>query len=164
MDEEHNQNTQTPSDDTVTDVASTETEQQPETNAAVTLVSLERLILGYLAQLEGQEAEYKKIKEMLDNIFNNNPEYQELTEKAKEVSKEKGSIKRQIMQQPDAKELGDKIRVSKEELKEMKDNLSNYLQQYAQLAGTNQFEDDQGQVREIIYIAKLVKRSEKFRT
>lgn len=133
-------------------------------NQAESLVNLERLIISYLSQVESQESEYRKIREMLENILDNNSDYQAAAETAKEAAKAKASVKRQIMQQTDAKEIAEKLRTAKEELKEMQDNLSDYLQQYARLSGTNQFEDDQGQVREIVYVAKLVKRSEKFRT
>lgn len=136
----------------------------PEANPAETLVSLERLIINHLSQIEAQEAANRKKKEMLENIFANNPQYQEIMEQAKALAKEKGAIKRQLLQAPDARALNAEIKEASAEIKEMRATMSQHLTQYAQLAGTNQFEDDQGEVRQIIYVAKLVKRSEKFRT
>ena len=148
-------------DDTNTHPA---TIDSPEANPAETLVSLERLIITHLAQIEAQEAETRKKKEMLENIFGNNPQYQEVMEQAKAVAKEKAAIRRRLLQAPDARALNVEIKEAVSETKEKRDALSTYLAQYAQAAGTTQFEDDQGQVREIIYVARLVKRSEKFRT
>ena len=49
----------------------------------------------------------------------------------------------------------------KQELKELSGALSNYLQQYQKLADTDQIESEDGEVRQIVYSARLVKISGK---
>ena len=136
----------------------------PQSKEAATLMSLERLIINSIQKIEDRQEALSTKKEMFDGNFNNNKDYQEATEKAKEASQKKSLIKRDIMNNDGILALADKIRDEKKAIKELKDSLSNHLKSYTQLAGTNQFEDDEGQVREIITTAKLVKRSAKFRT
>lgn len=128
------------------------------------LVKLEGLILSYIDQLEELGVEFGERNQMLENLLSNNSEYEEAAVKAKEANKVKSSIKANILKLPENAKLADEVKDLRVRVREMKKNLSDYLQQYAQLAGTNQFEDNQGEVREIVYVAKLVKRSNKFRT
>jgi hypothetical protein len=50
----------------------------------------------------------------------------------------------------------------RQEIKELKGALSNYLQQYQKIADTDQIESEDGEVRQIVYSARLVKLSNKF--
>ena len=50
----------------------------------------------------------------------------------------------------------------RQEIKELKNALSNYLQQYQKIADTDQIESEDGEVRQIVYNAHLVKLSGKF--
>ncbi len=135
-----------------------------DTATAESLIQLEGLILSYLSKIERHKETYSKQKEMLDNILENSQEYKESFKKAKEANKEKNQIKSQLLQDPAASSINDKVKDLRTELKQLTDTLSIHLQKYAQIAATNQFEDDQGQVHEIVYVAKIVKRSSKFRT
>jgi CHASE3 domain sensor protein len=128
------------------------------------LVSLEGLILGYLSKIERHKETYGKHKEMLDNILENSADYKEAFKKAKEAAGEKNQIRSQLLQAPEASSINEKVKEIKSDLKHLQDTLSIYLQQYALNAATNQIEDDQGVVHEIVYAAKIVKRSNKFRT
>jgi hypothetical protein len=144
-------------------------EVQPETvteeaPAGQSLMALERLIINYLSDIERNNNELKKHTEMLDSVLMNDAEYQEAHKKAKEAAKEKAGVKANLMNRPEAAQLGDKVKSMRAELKDKRTSLSAYLQEYAKQAGTTQFEDDEGQVREIVYMAKVVKRSNKFRT
>jgi hypothetical protein len=133
-------------------------------NKAVDLMNIEKLIINYIGDIERVEADLKKEKELLENILENSDDYKKASEAAKEATKEKTRIKSDLLKQPEAAGHAQKVAEVKADIKQMRDNLSKYLQQYGQLAGTNQFEDNDGQVREIVYMAKLVKRSSKFRT
>ena len=46
----------------------------------------------------------------------------------------------------------------KMEIKDMQDLLSGYLEQYQKVSGTNVIETEDGQIREIVPVFKLVKR------
>lgn len=139
-------------------------EQPSSTDPGQSLMALERLIINYLADIERANNELKKQREMLENILMNDAEYKDAHDKAKAAGKEKATVKANILNRPEAKILGDKVAEMRRDLQEKQKNFSAHLQEYAKQAGTNQFEDDEGQVREIVYIAKVVKRSNRFRT
>jgi len=48
-------------------------------------------------------------------------------------------------------------------LKDLQNALSDYLREYQRLSGSNEIEGDDGEVREIVYVAKLVKRTSRFK-
>ena len=49
----------------------------------------------------------------------------------------------------------EKLTELKENLADTKDELSNYIQEYATASGQNYFEAEDGSIQEIVYIAKL---------
>ncbi len=130
-----------------------------DTNDATVLLDLENLIKSHVSGIDKRKEELKKIKEMLNDIFVNNPTYQEHEKLAKEANKVKAATKTQLMKLPNAKELGDKIKITTSEIKETDGALSDYLREYQRMSGSNEIEGDDGQVREIVYVAKLVKKS-----
>lgn len=130
-----------------------------ETNSGQILINMEALIKNHIDAIERLQEEIKKHKEMLDDIFNNDPTYKEHVEKAKEVNKIKQNTRSQILQRPQAKELDEKVKSLKSQMKENKDSLSDYLQEFARLSGLNEIEDNKGEVREIVYVARLVRKS-----
>ncbi len=134
----------------------------PETNSqgeGQVLIELEDLIKNHISSIDNLQGELKKQKEMLDDIFANDPVYQSHLEQAKEATKLKSATKQQILKQPQAKELDDRIKSMKSEVKEQQAALSDYLQEYNRISGVNEIEGEDGEVREIVYVAKLVKRS-----
>ena len=90
----------------------------------------------------------KKLNEMLKSYLENSPEYVEASKLAKTASGKKSSIKQSLLSQPGA-----------DEKKELEESLSYYLSQFQNLSGTNEFEDENGDLKQIVYVAKLVKRS-----
>src|SRR3989344_4853226 len=81
---------------------------------------------------------------------------------SKEAVKVKQGTKAQILRQPQAGELDKKVKELKADLKENRSSLSDYLQEYARLSGVNEIEGDDGEVREIVYDARLIKKSSIF--
>ena len=128
-------------------------------NSGQILINMEAMIKNYIADIDRVNTEAKKLKEMLDDIFANDPTYQQHAEAAKEASKKKAQTRAEILKRPQAKELDDRIRTLKSEVKENQGALSDYLQEYARMAGVNEIEGEDGEVREIVYTAKLVKKS-----
>jgi hypothetical protein len=123
------------------------------------LFNMEGLIKNHMAAIDKLQEELRKNKEMLDDIFNNDPTFKDHSDKAKEAAKIKQNTKAQILKQPQARELDEKVRSIKSQMKENQDSLSDYLQEYARMAGVNEIEGDDGEVREIVYSAKLVRKS-----
>lgn len=129
-----------------------------EENNVDTLLSLSGLIKTSLDTIKTLKEEYSQVKEMLESFLENDPEYAEVVIKAKTVAKEKASVKNRIIKQPEAADLENKVNDFKTRLRDLNKNLSSYLADYGRLSNSNQFEDNEGVVRDIVYTAKLVKR------
>lgn len=162
------QSTQTDSnkantDTTETQVTESEIIAPAEGGQGQILVSLESMIKSHLAGIDRLQADAKKYKSMLDDIFVNDPTFQEHDKKAKEATKVKQQTRGEILKRPQAKELAEKVKAIKSEAKEMQDALSDYLQEYQRMSGVNEIESDDGEVREIVFTAKLVRRGSNYK-
>lgn len=129
-------------------------------NAEVTvLLDLENLIKSHISGIDKRRAELRKQKEMLTDIFNNDATYREMDEKVKAANKAKAEVRVQLARQPNAMGLNEKVKNLSQEIKEMEGAMSDYLREYQRLSGSNEIETDEGDIREIIYIAKLIRKS-----
>lgn len=136
--------------------------EKPGSGSADIIINMEGLIKSHISQIDKLSEEAKKLKEMLDDIFENDPTFNEHSEKAKEAAKLKQKTKGEILKRPQAADLNEKIKSLKSQIKENQSSLSDYLQEYARLSGVNEIEGEDGEVREIVYTAKLIKKA--FRT
>lgn len=121
------------------------------------MLGLEELIRTNIAKIERLRAEYKRQNEMLESVLMGDMTYREHAEKAKEANKVKLATKGEIMKRPDVKPVAEKVKELKAEIKDAQESLSQYLPEYNRVSGQNQIEDSEGQIREIRYVAKLVK-------
>jgi hypothetical protein len=96
---------------------------------------------------------------MLTDIFNNDATYREMDEKVKAANKDKAEVRVRLARQPNAMGLNEKVKNLSLEIKEMEGAMSDYLREYQRLSGSNEIETDEGDIREIIYIAKLIRKS-----
>ncbi len=136
----------------------TQVTPQPQTQAEL-VVSLTNLINSNLTEISNIEKEIAKHKEMVDNVLENDATYKDHAEKAKEAARVKGNTKKEIFKRPDVKHVVEKLNELKENLADTKDELSNYIQEYAQTSGQNYFEAEDGTIQEIVYVAKLRKKA-----
>lgn len=125
------------------------------------LTTITNLIQSYIGNLDRASKELKAHKQMLLDSFANDPTYREHDEKVKEAVKVRTATKQQILKQPTLAELSAKVKEMAEGVKGMKEALSGYLQDYAKMTGSREFEDSEGELREIVYTAKLVKAAQK---
>jgi predicted RNase H-like nuclease (RuvC/YqgF family) len=132
--------------------------QQPPEDSAQVIISLESMIKQHIAALGKLNEEFRKHKEMLDDIFASDETYQKHLEAAKEATKVKMATKTQILKRPQAADLDKKVKELKAELKENQASLSDYLGEYQRLSGVNEIESDDGEVHEIVFSAKLIRR------
>ena len=109
------------------------------------------------------DEELKKLKEMLSDMFSNDSTYQEHDKAVKEATKIRTKTKLELLKQPAAGQLNNKIKELSSDLKDLQNALSDYLREYQRLSGSNEIEGDDGEVREIVYVARLVKRSSRFK-
>lgn len=132
---------------------------EPATGSeAETLINVERLIQTHLEQLENLKAEAKKYAEMLSDILINSGVYAEHEQAAKEAIKTKNITKKDLLKDPGAQEIAQKVKSFKSEMKEHQASLSYFLAEYAKQTGSSTFEDINGEIRDIVYVAKLVKK------
>lgn len=96
---------------------------------------------------------------MLDDMLNSDDEYLQANDAAKKTSKIKTQAKSKVMQQSAAKTIVDKIKDYQMQIKELKVALSDYLAQYVTLSGTNTLTAPDGAIWEIIYSARLNKKT-----
>lgn len=130
-----------------------------QTSDAIVITNLQNLIYETLSKIDKLTEEVKPLDEMVSNVLENDEIYRKHVEEAKEANKVKNATKAEIMKRPDVSNIYSKIKEKKSEYKEAKESLSEYLQEYSRLTGQRQFETPEGVVQEIVYTAKLVKRS-----
>jgi len=128
-------------------------------NGATILLELEATIKNHISLIDKNKAELKKQREMLESALLNDETYRLHTEEAKKAAKTKALTKYQIMQLPANKGLADKVKDLASQTRELDGALSDYLREYMRMSGTNEIETDEGEVREIIYVAKLVRKT-----
>lgn len=134
-----------------------------DANQEVTsLFTVENLIKTHVSHIESVKLELHKHAEMMNDVLNNDEGYKKAADEVKELTKKKTEAKQNVLKSPANASLNQKIKDMKQELKELNIALSNYLQQYQKLADTDQIESEDGEVRQIVYSARLVKLSGKF--
>ncbi len=121
-----------------------------------TLTNLASLINGHLAGLDREKENLGKLSEMLNDILANDPGYKEANDKAKEIIKEKGKAKVNVLAQTHPHDLAFKIKDSRLEIKQLSLELSNFLTEYQKVTGSNEFEGEDGEMRQIVTTARIV--------
>jgi hypothetical protein len=129
----------------------------PNTPLISEKVDLTSLINGHLERINQLKEELGKLRDMLDGIFASDSTFQMHSSAAKEAAKIRNETKRQILKLPQAADLAARILSLRSQIKERNQELSDYLQDYSRMSGASSFETPDGQVRQIIYVAKLVK-------
>lgn len=132
-----------------------------DSDQASVLVSLGELIKSHIQSLDRLRSELKEQKQMMEDGFINNEAYRQTAEEAKEAAKKKGEVRHQITQQPGVQVIHQKVKSLSLDVKEKQMALSDYLLEYQRMAGVNEVEGYDGEVREIVNQAKLVKKSSK---
>ncbi len=128
-------------------------------NAATVLLELETTIKNHIADIDRRKSELKKQREMLESALGNDETYRTHNDAAKAAAKVKAKTKFQILQLPENKQLAEKVHELAAEAKELDGALSDYLREYQRMSGSSEIETADGEVREIVYVAKLVKKS-----
>ena len=136
-------------------------EKSQSDNQATVLVSLEEMIKKYITRFDQLKVDAKKQREMYDDSFLSNPTFIENTEKAKTAAKDLLVTKKNIASQPSVIQISLKLKSMRDEIKEIEQSLSDYLQEYQRLTGANEIEGEDGKLRDIVNTAKLVVRSAK---
>lgn len=128
-------------------------------NDAVLLVKIEEMIKTHISQIDKLAEDISKHKDIVDDIFINNETYQQHDKAAKDAAQIKSKTKAEIMKMPSVLDMVNKLKTLKSEKVELSEGLSDYLREYQRLSGSNEIEGEDGQVRQIVYKASLVKKS-----
>lgn len=137
---------------------STAASDNSDSNAAI-VTNMEGMIKTQISAIDRLKAEIEKLQGLLNDIFENDSTYKTHTEQAKEAARIKAATKQQILKQPQAADLDNKIKTFKSELKETQASLSDYLAEFQRMSGISEIEGEDGEMRTIVYTAKLVKAS-----
>lgn len=149
-------------DDTeIVDAEIVSSETKDSDDQSTILLSLDEMIKTYISSLDRMRDEQKKLREMIADGCNNDASYKEADTKAKEAAKVKSAAKQQVMNKPGVMEIANKLKSVNSEIKEKQVSLSDYLLEYQRLSGANQFEIGNGEILEIIQVAKVVKKFSK---
>mgnify|MGYP000851861799 CR=1 FL=1 len=138
---------------------SLEEEQSQQMKEAETLLSIESTIKERIVKLEQLKEDMKPHKEMLQSYLENDPVYREHDKMAKDASKQKSATKKQLLNATAGKAIVDKIEAVKTELADVQEGLSYYLREYQRMTGANEIEGADGELRQIVYSAKLVRKT-----
>lgn len=121
------------------------------------ITSITNLVQTYIGTVERLKNELKESRGMLEDTFANDARYIEVNEKAKAVAKEKKQIKAELLKNPQAMALSQKVKDLATELKEAHQMLSGYLGDYQRLTAATEIEDSEGRVMQIVVQTKLVR-------
>lgn len=119
------------------------------------ILAITKIVRTQISAVNRAQKELTNYKDLVADALAVNPNYQEAEKEAKEASKIKADVKRQILEEAKLSETVAKIKELTGHLKETKASLSDYLMEYRRLSGSNQLESENGETVEIVYVAKL---------
>ncbi len=122
------------------------------------VIRLEGLIKNHISQIDKLRIELSEQKAMLADTFEGDTTYKEHAEAAKAAAKVKSATKAEILKRPAVATLAEKVKSLSSQMKELQTALSDYLGEFNRLSGITEIEGEDGELREIVYVAKLVKK------
>jgi len=140
--------------------AETTTGKTAADDQAQILLSLEEMIKANIASTDRLSEEKKKITESLADAFNNDANYKKASDAVKDATKARNVIRSQITGRTGIIDLANKAKSLNAEIREKKQSLSDYLLEYQRMAtDVNEIEGYDGEVREIVHVAKVIKKA-----
>ena len=131
---------------------------EPNSNVS-TLLEIEKAVKMKITALERLKEEAKPIREMLESTLQANLEYAEVLAAASEAAKKKSAKKKELLNNEAGKKIVQKLNELKSAIKENQESLSYFLQEYSRLTGAKEIEGEDGELRQIVYVAKLVRKT-----
>lgn len=123
------------------------------------IVELTALINRYESDMKKMRDNLKIQSGMLRDAVEGDAGFHELDVQSKDLQKKKNEIKQKTMKTQAMEAVVAKIEEYKSEMKDAKEMLSGYLEEYQRVAGTNIIEGENGEIKEIIPQYRLVKRN-----
>lgn len=119
------------------------------------LLRLEEMIKNNRKIIEKTREELSEQRQMLKDTFENDPVYIEHNEEVKKATKVRSGTKAQILKKADVATLAEKVKSLQSQMRESAEALSDYLREYQRVSGLTTIEGEDGEVLEIVYVAKL---------
>lgn len=132
---------------------------QTQPQGAMTIVELTTIINRYEGDMKKMRDNLKIQSGMLRDAVEGDAGYHELDVQSKDLQKKKNEIKQKVMKTPAMEAVVAKIDEYRGEMKDAREMLSGYLEEYQRVAGTNIIEGENGEIREIVPQYRLVKRN-----
>lgn len=126
---------------------------------SMTIVELTTLINRYEGDMKKMRDNLKIQSGMLRDAVEGDAGYHELDVQSKDLQKKKTEIKQKVMKTAAMEAVVAKMEEYKSEIKDAKEMLSGYLEEYQRVAGTNIIEGENGEIKEIVPQYRLVKRN-----
>ncbi len=122
---------------------------------AQTLNSLQQLVEAKAKKLMVLKDQMKKKRQMIKDVFENDTQLAEVTEKKEEVYQAHKARKAELRDTPEVKELKVDLRELKDQQKDLEESLSNHLISYHQLTNSTSFDTSEGDQWEFKIKAKV---------
>lgn len=135
---------------------------EDEPQVASQLLNLESTIKTYIKSLASLRAEMREKNSQLEDSCNNDTRYFQEDEKVKEATRVKTEVRESILKQPGLINTSNEIKEIRQKIKDQIVALEKYLQQFLDLAKTNQIVTDDGEIHEIVVKRVLKKKSSKY--
>lgn len=123
--------------------------------------SVKNLVTRKTIQADELNTKISELNESLKNILVNDQELSQSEEDAKKAKKAAVSRKATLMNSPEAMSIKVKLQEAKEDLKDIEDALSTQLLTLYQITGVQEFETEEGEVREFVIKAKVKAKKRK---
>lgn len=135
-----------------------EIDSEADQDKANLILQLEGLIKNHVSQLARLRTELSEAKAMLSDSFENDTTYREHADAAKEANKIKSRTKAEILKRPEVATVAEKVHDLLSQVKELDGALSDYLREFNQQSGITEIEVEDGELMQIVYVAKLVRK------
>lgn len=122
---------------------------------------LEEMVKNHIAGIDKIKKELGEHRDMLKASFENDPTYLEHDQEAKKAAKVKAKTKSEILKRPGVAQISEKVKSLSQELRELNSALSDYLSEFQRASGLNEIEGEDGEIREIVFVAKLAPKAQK---
>lgn len=113
------------------------------------------IIQRQMAEIDRLKDEKKNLRESLNNLLENNADYNEKNELKKSAAREAKLAKDKVLTTPEATGIVVKMDDVTAAIKELQESLSNNLMVYHTKTGSRSFEDAEGNERTIVYTYKV---------
>jgi hypothetical protein len=100
--------------------------------------------------------EMRKLKSHYQESLENDPEYQEVQEKAKAFKSEVKSTQEKVKSKPTLRNMDDKVKEIRDEISDHREMLAQEFADYYKETGNLKFTDNEGNEKRIVFSVKIV--------